>query len=109
MSSKTLKFLCSSRLFAVVILLPPASEGWRKVLFSQVCVCQQGVGEGCLSFWSLVPSQPLVPCTLLGGGLPLLTGPRSFPGGGGTRVLVLAGRRGYPCSGPGQGKGVPLS
>ena len=25
-------------------LLPRASEGWRKVLFSQMCVCPQGVG-----------------------------------------------------------------
>ena len=51
----------------VASLLPPASEGWGRYCFHRcVSVCQQGVPHG---LWSQVPS--------------LISGPRSFPGGGG--------------------------
>ena len=32
--------------WSLCVLLPPASEGWGKVVFSQVSVCPQGEGEG---------------------------------------------------------------
>ena len=51
-------------------LLPPASEGWGKVIFS-VCL---SVHVGVPRLWSQVPSQPLVPCLFWGGGATPSTG-----------------------------------
>ena len=80
---------------APIIFLPPASEGWGKVMFSQVCVRSQGGGGG-------VPQSHV---------LSQVTGPRSFLGD--TPVLA----RGVPHPWPGDSRastcytarGMPLA
>ena len=89
---------CTLGMAAVFCIFTTRIRRMGKVLFSQVCVCPQGMGEG-------VPIVSGLRSFPRGGGT-LVSGPRSqvLFGGGRYPVLVLARGGGVPCPGPGWGR-----